>query len=40
VTLSAEQMASIRDTLRNERFVELKDSYGPLYVHGGWSTLT
>jgi hypothetical protein len=37
---SAKQMAGIRQVLRHEHFVELKDSYGPLVIHGGWSTLT
>jgi hypothetical protein len=33
-------MASIRQTLCDERFVDLGDAYGPLVIHGGWSTLT
>jgi len=37
---SAQQMASIRQTLCDERFVDLEDAYGPLVIHGGWSTLT
>lgn len=40
VALSAEQMATIRKSLRDERFFELKDQYGPGIIHGGWSTLT
>jgi hypothetical protein len=40
VVLCAEQMAAIRKTLRDEQFVELKDAYGPVYIHGGWDTLT
>ncbi len=36
---SAQQMASIRQTLCDERFVDLEDAYGPLVIHGGWSTL-
>jgi hypothetical protein len=40
VDLSGEQMAAIRKTLLAERFVSFKESYGPLYLHGGWSTLT
>jgi hypothetical protein len=38
--LSVEQMAAIRKTLCEEQFVSFKQSYGPLYSHGGWSTLT
>ena len=40
LALSAEQMAAIRHALRAERFVTLKDSYGPSYVDQGWDTLT
>ena len=37
---SAQQMASVRQTLCDERFVELEDGFGPLVIHGGWSALT
>jgi hypothetical protein len=38
--LSADQMASIRKALRDARFFQLNKEYGPVYVHGGRSTLT
>jgi hypothetical protein len=40
MAVSRDQLATIRQSLRAERFVALKDSYGPLYIHGGWDTLT
>ncbi len=38
--LTVDQMASIRKALRDARFFQLNKEYGPVYVHGGWSTLT
>jgi hypothetical protein len=38
--LSADQMASIRKALRDSRFFHLQKEYGPVYEHGGWTTLT
>jgi hypothetical protein len=40
VTLSADQMAAIRRSLRAERFTSLKESYGPFDVEGGEDALT
>ena len=38
--LTGDQMRSIRQVLRDERFLHLRSDYGPLYIHGGWSALT
>jgi hypothetical protein len=38
--ISATKLAAIRKCLRDEKFVELKNSYGKSVLHGGWSTIT
>jgi hypothetical protein len=40
VEFSAEQWASLRQALSDSHFTKLKESYGPLVIHGGWDTLT
>jgi hypothetical protein len=39
-SFSVEKMGAVRKTLHDERFMEFKEEYGPVYIHGGWSTLT
>jgi hypothetical protein len=39
-TLSPERMNAIRKALHEEQFFAMKDHYGPIFIHGSWSTLT
>ncbi|MBX7105975.1 MAG: hypothetical protein K1X57_17970 [Gemmataceae bacterium] len=40
IKIPADKLASFRQVLRDEKFLQLQDGYGRHFIDGGWCTLT